>query len=1066
MRPVRLTLQAFGSFGRKTCVDFEKTNQNLFLITGDTGAGKSTIFDAIVFALYGEASSARNKKEGTELQSQFAELKLEPYVELVFSDGEDGWKERYTVRRVPRHVRPLKRGKGTKEESGSVSLLMPDGTEYPPKETDRKIEEIVGLTKSQFMQVAMIAQGEFMELLRARSDDKKVIFRKLFHTEMFEKIVTELGNRRKEKQKEMDHLRTVCQTEISHAQIPESYSGKEEFLALRSGILAAERLSALDLERFLVQMEILYKTVKAEKEKAQDRYQQWEKLYLEKRDAYHLSVQLLQQFEQMEGAEKELKSCEAEENRIRQMTGLVAGIEAAFEVKAAYDRYQDHGVLLQEVKKRLQEQTERLPELERICRCTSAKAEEQRKLLEQKQQEFSRITDRVSKALALFHKIEEAGKQVEHAEYMRQQAASEAGLAAKRAAEAEENERKWKEEVQNLQNAEILLERVRTQLESEEELEQQLLAVRQARREEEQQRKAVREAETSFVRASDLYERKHRVYENRRRQFLNMQAGLLAREQLAEGKPCPVCGSLEHPHPCKLEEEHRELTREVLETEEKEVAELRDFQEQAAAKAKAAEAVRKEKERMAAHLSDRFREKMDSVLRQQPELSVQDSDEKPEMILSRWKERLAGCKRKCEKDADLLRDLKKRLQQMEQEKMKMREVQEQTEAARAEAETQLAAARASLESLRSSREYDNAEEAQRILAEARQQTKEMQAVFRTMQAEEERAGTARERARALIARYQKELPSREKEWEERKNVYEDILKAKGIGEDTWRRLTEEYRKEDADLLREKIHEHDKRKALARSRYETARKAAAGQQKPVPERIREERDKAMEELQTQRELLGRLEEYEKTDRGVYDFLKSLMEENGRVLAKYRKLDELYSLLSGNVTGSRMDIETFVQRYYLRRILVSANRRFTQMSSGQFELRMCEGERAGKGKNRGLDLMVYSMVTGREREVRTLSGGESFMAALSLALGMADQIQENTSSVHLDMMFIDEGFGSLDENSREKAVRVLQDMAGGTKMIGIISHVTELKQEIEDQLLVTKDEEGSHVRWQIS
>ena len=168
----------------------------------------------------------------------------------------------------------------------------------------------------------------------------------------------------------------------------------------------------------------------------------------------------------------------------------------------------------------------------------------------------------------------------------------------------------------------------------------------------------------------------------------------------------------------------------------------------------------------------------------------------------------------------------------------------------------------------------------------------------------------------------------------------------------------------------------------------------------------------------------------------------------------------------MTGSRMDIETYVQRYYLERILHAANRRFQEMSAGQFILRMCDIGKAGEGKNRGLDLMVYSTVTGKEREIRTLSGGESFMAALSLALGMADQIQESAASVHLDMMFIDEGFGSLDDHSREKAVRVLQDMAEGSKMIGIISHVTELKQEIEDQLIVSKDEEGSHVRWQIS
>lgn len=163
---------------------------------------------------------------------------------------------------------------------------------------------------------------------------------------------------------------------------------------------------------------------------------------------------------------------------------------------------------------------------------------------------------------------------------------------------------------------------------------------------------------------------------------------------------------------------------------------------------------------------------------------------------------------------------------------------------------------------------------------------------------------------------------------------------------------------------------------------------------------------------------------------------------------------------------MDLETYVQRYYLEQILYAANKRFQGMSAGQFELRMTDLEKAGEGKNKGLDLMVYSTVTGKTREIRTLSGGESFMAALALSLGMADQIQQSAAALNLDIMFIDEGFGSLDEHSRSQAVKVLKEMAGGARLVGIISHVTELKQEIDNQLLVSRDETGSHIKWQTS
>ena len=163
---------------------------------------------------------------------------------------------------------------------------------------------------------------------------------------------------------------------------------------------------------------------------------------------------------------------------------------------------------------------------------------------------------------------------------------------------------------------------------------------------------------------------------------------------------------------------------------------------------------------------------------------------------------------------------------------------------------------------------------------------------------------------------------------------------------------------------------------------------------------------------------------------------------------------------------MDIETFVQRYYLKRILMAANMRFQDMSAGQFELRMVGEDKAGEGANKGLDLMVYSTVTGKEREIKTLSGGESFMAALALALGMADQVQMSSAAINLDMIFIDEGFGSLDDHSRDQAVKVLTSMTGENRLVGIISHVSELKQKIDDQLIVSRDSEGSSVKWQIS
>ena len=343
MRPIRLTMRAFGSYGQKTEIDFTKPNQNLFLITGDTGAGKTTIFDAIVFALYGEASSGSNKKDGQELQSQFVDRGTSPFVELIFTEQTGDAAEAYIVRRVPRHVRPLQRGSGLKDEKESVSLILPDGTEYSQntKETNAKLEEIVGLTKSQFMQVAMIAQGEFMELLRARSDTKKVIFRKLFNTGLFQSIVDELASRRKGKQTEIDQIRTVCQTEAGHIVIPAEDESAETLQAVQKRILAADKLSVTDMETLLTELDTLCARLRTARDQAQQDYDGAAKRRDEKRDACTNAETLLQFFRQQEQAEQDLAACSAAEADMRAAEQQIRDIGAALEIQAVHQRFLD-----------------------------------------------------------------------------------------------------------------------------------------------------------------------------------------------------------------------------------------------------------------------------------------------------------------------------------------------------------------------------------------------------------------------------------------------------------------------------------------------------------------------------------------------------------------------------------------------------------------------------------------------------------------------------------------------------------------------------------------------------
>lgn len=930
MKPLKLTMQAFGSYGEKAVsIDFARLNQNLFLIAGDTGAGKTTIFDAIVFALYGEASSARNKKDGIELQSQYVDYGTEPFVELSFVEKS----KVYIVRRVPRHVRPLKRGSGVKEESEKLSLTMPDGTEYPQKEADDKIKEIVGLTKEQFMQVAMIAQGEFMDLLRAKSNDKKVIFRKLFNTELFQNIVEELKKRKAEKLSEIAKIRTACQTEVGHIVVPERYEEGEEISEWKQQIISADQLSITKMETLLEALEKLCDRLKKDWDSKEQTYQEVSIKRDERRDAYTSAKGLAGAFEQLEEAERSLAECSALEEEIKENEQQIGCIHAAYDIQSLYQRFTDAKETLSNTEKSLKEQQDILPELKQQYQEAAAREEEAKQHRDAELEAYTQTAERVEKASRLFARIKKAKE-------------------------------------------ELMLA-----------IEAELARTRQAREELELQQKKAEQAAQAYQAARQNFVDKNAEYVSKQNAFLDAQAGFLAREKLRPGEPCPVCGSTEHPHPCEISEEHRELTREMID-----------------------------------HLA-----KEEETLRQEQEQKADEANRAAELLT--------------EKKAIL------------ENRMNA-------------ADTEHAAAQKAIEILEAERDYATEEEAKAALETASATKEEKEEAYQTAHQAAEKVKKAKENAEVLIERYQAELPGQSEECGKRKAAYEKIMADKDQAEHEWKALVGKYSKEDAVEMQKQVDAHEKKKTLAEGKRESARKTIGEQKRPDLVELEQEKDAAEKELQRiQTELEQYKGEYQ-TDWNVYQALAPKMEERSMVVQEYDRIDSLYRRLSGKASGAHMDIETFVQRYYLQKVLYAANVRFQDMSAGQYELRMFAEEQAGTSLNQGLDLMVYSTVTGKEREVRTLSGGESFMAALALALGMADQIQEHSAAIHLDMMFIDEGFGSLDEHSRNQAVKVLQQMANGSKLIGIISHVSELKQEIEDQLLVSKDEAGSHVKWQIS
>lgn len=1082
MKPIQLTMQAFGSYGKKTVIDFTKPDQNLFLITGDTGSGKTTIFDAIVFALYGEASSVVNRKNGAELQSQFAAASVEPFVELIFSEKEGSEDVHYTVRRVPKHVRPLKRGTGLKEESGSVSLIMSDGTEYPSKETDKKLEEIVGLTKNQFMQVAMIAQGEFMALLRAKSDDKKVIFRKLFNTELYQNIVDELAKRRKDKDRKIAQIKTACQTEVGHILVPklvtadgaeteQEQNGAADQIAdacreanklqeLKERILKSERLSLTDMEALL---QILVSVSERTKDKMQQSESETSRLYevyLLKRDAVTKAGQLQERYKELEEAEKELGECEAIKPLMQEWQQCMRQIEDAYDILTLWKQYQEVSGQLETARQALAANEQALPEQKMACEQAAVQLQQAKKVQEQALMDFSEVKTHAENDLEAFSKMAKAKRKVLTAQTKVDEAGKQARIAEESLSELESNEKQWQTQVEQLSDTDsrmIILHGKQRDIDG-------IGADFKSWKNEEidclSQQRCAEKADKIYADAKDRFNRENTAYIQAYNDFLDAQAGFLA-EKLQQGEPCPVCGSTVHPHPHQAEKSA--LTKEELNILSESVRELQEGQAAAAKKAGEAKAMLDAKEKNCIQIWEKLRQKVIAYSRD--EMGELDSEE-IQGLIETWKKALKDEEKQLQKDKKQLQQLKKWLTKAAKDKEELTAQKNKADKMSADTKAELAAAQAELKSTFISTYYKSEEEANQFMEQAEQRKKNAEKQYHSCDKVDKKVRSDKEKTELEIAQHRRDIPNLQDKSDKRKAVYTQLMEEKQLTEPQWKCVAENYDKADRQQFEEKIRQYQRKLSAAGKQKAVAEKAIDGRVKPDMEQLCSEQNAAEAAWKKEQALYERYAEMYKTNHRVCEALMPKMAERSKIMEEHRRLDDLYNLLAGKVTGARMDIETYVQRYYLERILYAANRRFGEMSAGQFELRMCDITKAGEGRNRGLDLMVYSNVTGKEREVRTLSGGESFMAALSLALGMADQIQQSSSAIHLDMMFIDEGFGSLDSQSRDQAVRVLQQMAGGSKLIGIISHVSELKQEIEDQLIVSKDEEGSSARWQIS
>ena len=1061
MRPKKLVMQAFGSYGKKTEIDFTKPAQNLFLITGDTGAGKTTIFDAIVFALFGEASSGNNKKSGEELQSQFTDFGNEPFVEFTFTERLGSEEEEYRVKRIPRHKRPYKRGReGFTDEKEKVSLFYADDTEYSQniKETNARIEEIIKLTKSQFMQVSMIAQGEFMEVLRG--DDKQAIFRKLFDTEIYKELTAQLKLRSDAVKASLMEYSARCEMLIGGIRVPKCVIGEYTAFKMKKDV------DITDIEKAREELKGLCSELSAILE---DKEKEDKEVFL-KRDKINRELtegrQLLGFFESLIKAEVEVRELEAKKDEICGKAGLVKEIEGAYETEAIFLSLSEAEKAYQNLLNELTLNREKLPELiksyEKLCKDKEKAGEELSTTVER----CNTVAEKVRTALEHFKSLEEKRKEKEVKEAERKRQAAAVEEAKKRLTEFESLEKSWTEavkEMQGLEKRSLLAEnKLRTLSMAESELKSLIKNIEELAKDKDkidEYKEAYEKELISFKEAEDELIPKRRL-------FYELRAGLLARDLLKEGEPCPVCGSISHPTPCALPKGQEEIRKEDIERLEERVSKLKDSVNTRLSEYETSKTRTGEKEE---HLRA-DKEKLISLVNE--ELFT---DAKPceEVELNELKAELEVFSRKLLKEqgevnakVKELKLIEEKLSTAEEKKILLKKEEEAVKEKESETAKEVAGLLSLIKEIESGLTFKSKEEA--VAAKKAEDERRVRAESHSKEVEEksEASKSLKERTETLIEKLETDCPNLLYSCQAKREDYEKALVRFDISEERWSLLVNEYEKSDRERFQNEINTYEGNMKAALGMVTNLKEAVKDKEKPDTQSLEKDfavADEAYNLLHTE---LEEIRADYRTDSEIQKQLNASLNGRGEAAREYGIINGLYSKLSGNVTKARMDIETFVQRQYLEKILISANKRFSSMTGGQFELRTYEIEKAGVGTNKGLDLIVYSYITGKSRDVRTLSGGESFQAALSLALGMADQIQARSGAVRLDMMFVDEGFGTLDNNARNEAVKILKNMAGGSKLIGIISHVNELKQEIEEQLIVTKDENGSKARWQLS
>ena len=927
MRPIKLVLSAFGPYASKIELDLSKLGENgVYLITGDTGAGKTTIFDAITFALFGKPSG--DIRDVKTLRSEYAKEEIETYVELDFIYHD----EKYHIYRRPEYAYTHVQKNGEVKQRSKATdayLILPNGDSIvKPTEVTKQVEQLLGMKRDQFRQIAMIAQGSFLEILNADTKERGKLFEKVFMTSKYSVLMDRLNQMAKESYLALNDAKLRLQQIISDVRVPEIL--QEQYAQILETFAMDDIQPVYDLlDEIIANSKESIEKLQKQKEEVQNQLQKSRKEETEK----------AKQFQDLLSLEKLLKEKPAKEEK--------ANLYAE-RVKNDGEKYH---IQIDALKKEQAQIEHELPEYENLTKLSTKLAE-------------------IRKQISII------SKDLETKTNFKKQLDEDIALKQK--------------EAHTLTDSELSLNKV---ILKEEEIEKKISAFHHASMIQSNYQNAVNALKEKTQLLQESTDRKvilQKQYDDAQISYFANQAGLLAL-RLTKGEPCPVCGSLEHPRPAS--HSNKLVTEEEINQYKKKVDQA-EKEYQITSKACADASLK----------MNALQNELELVLKSVTEETVSFEDvqlfiDEHTVQLKKEEKEISTCIKQLQQQSKRYQELQKMIPQLQQ---KFTAISEEV------SQNQIAQTKLSVE-------YEQLQKQVQEITAKLKYTSETEAKNRISMITKQ------------ILEYQQQINRLENE---SKLAMDELV----------------YVSAQIDMLKGKVS--------------SSIDEIPNQQKQLKILQTE-----IENLQVQQEeILKCIHNTELYESDAQDRKKKIVSESDAYqikLSRYSSLKELADVAMGNGRSSKekITLQEYVQIAYLDCMIHKANERYLSMSNQQYQLVRSAGTK-DKRSHEALDLDVIDFSNGSIRPVSSLSGGESFIASLALALGMSDEIQSQAGGIQIDTMFIDEGFGTLDQDSLNNAIQTLMNLSGENRLVGIISHVKELKERIHKGIIVTKDLHGSH------